>query len=212
MRIDEIISTQYKDTEFKRPSKKNAKPGELGKGRYSAVSSHDDFSVDKTYKKKKENIENDPYYIYIKTIADNNLAQKNPYFPRVYSVESGKIDDKTSRPKFNIERLTPINHLSDEVLYALGKRVLANKEHYDHNFQFNLKSDDPAKTFSSAMNRALHQGEYSEIKDPELIEALKIIVQIRKQYPQCKPDIHSGNIMVRPTPHGPQIVITDPLH
>jgi hypothetical protein len=62
------------------------------------------------------------------------------------------------------------------------------------------------------MNRALHSGRYDDLKDPQLISAIETLAAIRKNHPNCKPDIHPGNVMVRLTSSGPQLVLTDPLH
>ena len=64
---------------------------------------------------------------------------------------------------------------------------------------------------TSAMNRTLHSGEYDEIRDPLLAQALKAIREIAQQG-DFSPDIHPENVMIRPTSVGPQMVITDPLH
>jgi hypothetical protein len=212
MRLVEIIDTEYIDTQFVSPKKKDTET-KIGSGRYSTVSKADDFSVNKKYKRKKKNIDTDPYYIYVKTISDNKLAEKNPYFPRIYSVKSNRVDDENNRPDFNMEILTPISDISSDIIYNIGKHIMANAVTYDLNFQFYLSNHkNVIGVITTTMNRALHSKNLDEIKDSMLKNALKVIMNIRDKYPQCRPDIHPDNIMVRLTPHGPQIVLTDPLH
>lgn len=171
MRLTEIISTDYQDTNFNKANDGT----KIGKGRYSNVTQKDDFSVDKQYKTRKKDVENDPYYAYVKAISDNNLADGNPYLPRINRVESGKNSDGTTRPSFNMEKLSPITSISNEVLYDMGKRIVKLPE-YDQNFKFYTdREGSGAKALVSTMNRAVHTKDFSEIKDPLLINALQVI-------------------------------------
>lgn len=207
MRLCEIVNTEYSDTEYKK-----TKHREIGKGRYAAVTQPDDFSVNKTARKKVLDVFTDPYYVYIKTIADNKLADSNPYFPRVNGVESGKIGD-SSRPTYNMEKLQPISSLPRDILYNLGKQITNLGKHYDQNFTFQEEHNGSgARAIISTMNRALHTRNLSEIKDPRLKSAISELIKIREKYPKFKPDLHPDNVMVRLTSVGPQLVLTDPLH
>lgn len=193
MRINEISRSQ------KTP------PAELvGKGRYSKVTAPDPYSVDKTYIRKLRAGKIDPYPVYVKTIIDNNLADSNPYFPRFNRVTAGE------KPVYNMERLTPLSDISDETLVAVGNKsahysefeIEQSKKHYG----------DAARMLVQKLNRAVHTGNFNQLTDPLLIEAIKVIRKLFLENPGFKPDLHTANVMVRLTSAGPQLVLTDPLH
>lgn len=194
MRIDEI-SKQPKSP-----------PAELlGKGRYSKVTAADPYSVDKTYKRKLHPSRVDPYPVYVKTIVDNNLADSNPYFPRFNRVTDG------DKPVYNMERLIPLSDISDETLIAVGeKSAHYSKGELEQSKKF--YNGDGARHLIQKLNRAVHTGNFRELKDPLLIEAIEVIRKLFLDNPGFKPDLHTANVMIRLTSTGPQLVLTDPLH
>lgn len=178
----------------------------IGKGRYSQVTAQDPYTVDKTLKKwRKKTPSQDPYPIYAE--LSQKLSDKNPYFPRIHAVQQG------DRAVYTMERLQPLSVLDDETLFQIGKRIISDSHlKYDwKNWEQFKKRGMNGGLITSAMNRTLHTGEYDEIRDPLLAQALKAIREIAQQG-DFSPDIHPENIMIRPTSVGPQIVITDPLH
>lgn len=181
----------------------------LGRGRYSKVTARDPYSVDKTYLRKWRRQRPDPYPAYVDAVLRQKLADSNPYFPRIYQVQSG------DKPVYNMERLQPLTSLDDETLFALGERLIDDEWVNWENWRSFKKSDPKswsgAHVITAPMNWVLHGQSPSHIRDPLLKQALLKIQQIAQQT-NSNPDIHPENVMIRPTSVGPQIVLTDPLH
>ena len=61
------------------------------------------------------------------------------------------------------------------------------------------------------MDTAVTTGNTSNIQDLELADALQQIHDLYKEHPSWDVDLHSGNIKIRGTAQGPQLVLMDPL-
>ena len=199
MKIFEII-----DTEFTNNAPAPSSGEVVGTGVFSKVTKADDFTVNKQTA-PASNIQWNPYYIYVATIAKLKLAEKNPYFPRVYSVNSGKVG-KTYHPTYNIEQLTPITNLDDSVIVGLARAILNVNEKM-------LETHGAAELISIEIENAIDAPSEIKktIKDPQLAEAIRIISKIYKKN-DFELDLHAKNLMVRLTSVGPQLVITDPFY
>jgi len=127
MKLSEIISTQFGVKPYEPLDQSN----EIGLGKYSSVSNDpDEHMVMKKDKQLKYRLKDDPYYTYIKAIADRQLSSENPYFPRVYNVDLETTEDGEVRPTYRIERLQKFDSFSSEVLIELGKRMVDNLSDY----------------------------------------------------------------------------------
>lgn len=159
--------------------------------------------------------ERDPFDAYIDYIIDNDLMD-NIHFPRVYNVKRIKDQDGKQVSKYQMERLVPLTNLSFEEFSALiethFKQRLAlpfdgNTSKWD-DYEYKIARDAIAQVLNAAAGgdgRAL-----STIKLYALEDAVNHINKLAKRT-RATLDIHRENIMVRRTPHGPQLVITDPL-
>jgi hypothetical protein len=68
------------------------------------------------------------------------------------------------------------------------------------------------RNLAKMMSENIKTGNYSNVLDSNLKGALNLIRKIiQKSNGNITLDLHKDNIMVRGTPSGPQLVITDPL-
>ncbi len=165
-----------------------------------------------TFKKKNyypSNLENDSYYIYINSIKD--LSDKNPYFPRVYRITLKRDSRGLVVPEYDIETLKTAEEFSFESLMAVGERLYKD---FRQRYLVKGKEEDPDLVFDEIVNYLsfyVANNMLSYILDPQLRKAIEHISRIKHQNPIFSWDLHAGNIMIRGTPNGPQLVITDPL-
>lgn len=145
------------------------------------------------------------YNAYIDFLIDNKLAQSNPHFPRVYVAQNGT--------KWQMEKLP---HTLFSYLGGDGDRDLA-KERLDTLISIYIEDEIELTSehgFSAFMN---YISSPENIKLGSYRKALTIVhdlyEKLKVEHPQSLMvlDLHSKNIMVRITPVGPQLVITDPF-
>lgn len=148
-------------------------------------------------------LEIDPYYQYVQAIKP--YIPDNPFFPRVYVVNIQKDSDGVTKPDYKIEKLQPGSAFSDEALMGIGERL------------FNDYNEDefrvaPMKEIADRLYNAveLRRG-IKNIKDPQLLQAIKLIKKLIDSNPNYMNDMHPENIMFRGTSVGPQLVLMDPI-
>ena len=223
MRLNELIDTEFKTTELPtkfntqkllKQKEKGEKDPEVKKrsGAYAKVDVDPDepFTAKKKYHVPMKDVEDDGYYVYIKTIADRGLAKSNPYFPRVYNVDIEKDKTGKVRPEFKMETLISSSELDAAALYGMGDRMFEN-------FEYMLPVKDPDEkqlrhAIAHGIIQILKYGSFERVKDPKLMQALSMIRNIVLDGDtKYGIDMHPDNYMIRPTPHGPQLVLTDPI-
>lgn len=181
------------------PDTSQPQDGVRGSGLYSSVTGDKDpFMINK---KQHAHMNDRAYAIYVKFITDNKLAQANPHFPRIYEIGDGKW--KMEKLPYTLRQYFEYGEDDENDQH---REIICNM--YLHNY-------DPQR-FT-----------YWDFSDPSKIKlgtykkALKIIYDYRKKHNDSiydsdedgkylGDDLHNGNIMVRLTPQGPQLVITDP--
>lgn len=136
-------------------------------------------------------------------------APENPHLPRVTEIHSyeNKHQGKIPHTVYKVERLHNIDDLSHDERRAMWR----------HAFQYEPDHDVDSDEFARAIDRHLRNSKYAKHfpTNPHLTDAINKIQRVKERaekhdvYPAV--DMHSGNIMARRTPHGPQLVITDPL-
>ncbi len=167
------------------------------------------------------------YRNFVEMIAQNDRAQSNPFFPRIYSAKH--IEDPNSGREFTasyrMEKLQPFSILDSDQIKQMGDQLFKvwsseDDETIDKtpeersSFREMIRNDPDwkretlIKDFTRTLSNAIRFSS-TNIADPLLKQALMLIRTAVPRYGGV--DIHSGNIMIRPTPHGPQLVITDPL-
>ena len=160
----------------------------------------------------------DGYFYYIKNVSDNNMAESNPYFPRVYDVFVHK--DSTGKATFDakIEKLERAADLSEDELLLVANHCFNDFDQaLDRKRGYAGFTERKAKTQKELILRTIsmllydsmrHQG---YIKDPKLAEAMKFISDLYKKNKHVDEDLHDDNFMFRRGKYGIQMVITDPL-
>lgn len=218
--LEELIQAQRTEQKYNgilRKSIPNSDhPNFLGRGKFSTVRN------DKTdpHLVKKSNIapseqddDGDGFNIYIKYIHEQKL-QDNIHFPRVYTAK--KISDKTGKYiyKYTLEKLEEWGALSAKEFEYIVENMFDGLASEGQNYDFNdfTTRVRTVKAASKIIQKAcLGRDDGLEMLKPDdLYEACLTISNIAEIY-DMRPDVHPANIMFRRTPHGVQLVITDPL-
>lgn len=150
----------------------------------------------------------DAYYVYIKTIQ--NEASGNPWYPRVYSINTTKDKENTISYNIKLEHLKEFKELTSEEIINLAQNIFHEDDVRDKFKQNRI----PVPNYITAsilaqMIRDVVKGKI-QTTDEKLIEAAKVINQLIKKY-RFGNDITYRNIMVRRTQYGYQLVLVDPL-
>ena len=233
MKLFEIKTITPKDFEPKRVGNpkgsythlipKNSE--ELGFGSYGTVfTTKDEPGTITKIVRNATNLKSDQYFKYVSALAKNDRISRNPYFPKIYSIKIEKDRSGMSRYSVDMESLLNFDSLSIEEMYMLGEKMFFNFYAFAKDARARIQDVlgmkdakmQSKKTASfaimKAMERVIVYGAKVEtyIKDPNLKGALLILKSLVNKH-EASPDIHSGNIMVRRGPGGPQLVITDPV-
>jgi hypothetical protein len=149
-------------------------------------------------------LEDDGYYGYLKEIIK---MQDNPYVPQILEIVEVTSKDQNVNPYLivNLEQLHDFDSCSKNNIEFILTKMLG------------YVPTETNKQINSYKNRIIDiidnycetgKDKNFKIIDEQLLEVLNAIYDIHSYY---SVDIHSGNIMVRKTSYGPQLVITDPL-
>lgn len=173
-------------------------------------------------------LEDDMYFNFVRMIASKKHIQDNPYFPRIYDVKVYKTrgDSETYVYQVKMERLHDLRNLDTPELLAIGRQMFTNFDDmvasFKHNKQFSSGVGTPKiRTNEFVLRkiilRTLDQSfsynaqAATNIKDPNLKQAILIMKKMINSTDEMATDIHDGNIMVRRGPFTPQLVFTDPV-
>lgn len=165
----------------------------------------------------------DGYYSYINKVA--KAAESNPFLPRIYSAKF--IEDKRNEGQgyfaVEMEKLHPLSSMDDNMLIAIGNNIWPK---FEQHVQLLLKMfrgevDDDGRlitphehiqhALADIINDLIHGINIPDVNNRKLNQALDYINQILAADPKLFGDVHHENVMVRLTPAGPQLVITDPI-
>lgn len=253
MKLHEIFLTpdqlKYKDTNKNILSKwdelghKSDERQKIGQGFYADAysSEKDPGCIDKVARPSEvRSLSNDAYYQFLDMIAHNDRIASNPFFPKIYKLETYRGNTDVGQRytyQVNMEKLAPLTSLSTEEILRIGRELFSD---YDIVFKKernryevrgtkpsgNISKDNEQKIkFDYAYHRiailALAQcfdnaiqtdvSRSNNITNSYLNKAILLIRKILKSNPSFLPDLHGGNLMVRRGPFAPQIVITDPV-
>jgi hypothetical protein len=137
--------------------------------------------------------------------------QDNPFFPRIYNAKlyrnrnyKGMRDAMEYFIMVQIEKLIPFSQKNiEDIIPALFKQIGINDDE-----EWNFKQIRDYKYAFIGADTAFLQKTAARSKNPKFKEAIELLVPYFKQHGM---DLHHGNMMIRLTPHGPQLVLTDPL-
>lgn len=205
MKIQELLNTDEisigKDKEITPPTK------QFGRDSYAYPINNDPHMFGKS-SRHPMNKDEDGYYQYIKAVEP--YIDSNPYLPRVYSIRSTKTPDSPSeRMHYRLEKLFTFRDVAfdqSEQLKAMMMRVLSK----DTNFNDTVYNLWHYKLIP-AIKSAILTNDYSAFRDSKLIHALKLIAKVLDKHPNILLDMKFDNVMLRNTPHGLQLVISDPV-
>lgn len=179
------------------------KKGELGRGLFSKVvpDKNDPHMVQKRTTSPMgpdHPVKADGFEQYVRMLVDNDFMD-NIHFPKVYKANTTTDNTDTHRSTYTIERLADISTISEEEFQALAERCLSRPV-YD------------VKGLADRIGTACESeyGRKTYIKMETLYEACELIEAMDK-VSDFRLDLHEGNLMVRRTPHGLQLVISDPF-
>lgn len=219
MKILEITEPQIEpasDPHGLAVAKMGQKNRELGRGVYAAVflNPGDMQTVKKIASVAQNKWERDGYYAYIMEIGKQNKEHPNPYLPQIIGVKRFS-NDEGDYMEVEIEKLYPVTREYTDVVGALEKLYQTRFEEEDFDLlgisPYSLLTITTRDYFfdSSIRIKTLPTtGEVLELS-PDFKEAVEVVRKAKKQFMSL--DIHLGNLMIRRTPYGPQLVITDPL-
>lgn len=185
-----------------------------------------EIGVVKVMTTRSANLSNNPYIRYI-SIA-RRYAKENPYLPRIDLVtkqqfsfsqwaELRRLTGTEAEPEvyynhppyllsFKMERLIPLNTLDTDQLRALYYKTFGRQLSSLFKEQMQI-----VHKIATHIQIIVHTGEISETTDPLLLRAITIINSVKVRSAGMF-DLHAGNMMVRVTVGGPQLVITDPIY
>lgn len=223
--IDEDIPVTQGPTQKKRAAAIAKTQPKLGSGYFGKVYDQPEGELGIGTAKKISRFDQDKptldgYYAYINRLMSLKDQNDNPYLPQVYN--ANVVKPKRGAPYFELdmEKLSKWQDLDeDELLMIFSKALDVQLNSVEEFRQLVGRKSIPFKDIIIEellryMTKTLSDPNYKDIKgnsikDPQLIEAINIIRYLEKTgYGE---DLHAGNIMVRRTKYGPQLVFTDPL-
>lgn len=185
------------------------------KGAYGSVEDDksDEHMVNKRYHRTYNTLDNDGYYTYINTLDKQDLPDTNPFFPRVYNINIEQDAAGKIKPTFNIEKLSSLKTLDTDVIYAIGDSLFNNIDDYVMDSRRKILGDNRMTSgmLGLAIRDVLTRRDYGLLKNHHLADALKVIDNIISSNKKFFNDVYDENIMFRGTPHGPQVVLSDPI-
>lgn len=204
---EDLARTQISDRKYggtfnlDRASKKTT--DELGRGGFSSV------RPDKAdpHMVKKQSIvplgrshadKEDGFSVFVRMIAENGMMD-NIHFPKVYKAQKITDANQTHRHHFTMEKLTPLESLEPEEIASVEEHHMTP----GYNDELSI-----AERIYDACRSARARDTY--IKMESLKEACEALDEM-DDVSDFRIDIHDDNIMVRRTPHGLQLVISDPF-
>lgn len=149
----------------------------------------------------------DGYYLYIKYVVDNDLADSNPYFPRVYSIKALKDSTDNIKYKIDLERLVATTTLDkDEIIYVF-KKIFVDRLRYG----MLEDAEITQSSLESWIAASVRSPDKFEFADDLYRQAIEIIFDQGEAHGKSM-DIHYGNFMFRRLSSGLQLVFTDPWY
>lgn len=216
MKIFEIVSTNYKNTNNGKDTPDYLiDPLAPNSGATGKVSNDDDpFMVNKEYYFPLKPGKKDGYKIYVDSIAKNNLSSKNPFLPRVYEVSLAKTPKGNDLPTFKMEKLQTLTSIDDSMLFGIANSLFNDATSLAYTAGLLDSNPDSGEItdhcLANMIKYVLKFHKFDEIKNSKFKEALLFINELAEEN-KLSLDLHANNFMIRPTSHGPQLVITDPF-
>lgn len=159
--------------------------------------------------------EKDGYMAFIELVQQ--YGQDNPYLPQVHSFKKMKDRTGTLFYKAKLEELQPFpgygtKDLTGEVFEVLKKILQRDDDGVRTYLRAYYSVARPYASLIEILKKLVEEPNHPSLKelDPQLLAAGKLIRKAARDS-KTDEDIGLSNIMLRRTPYGPQLVITDPL-
>jgi hypothetical protein len=186
----------------------------VGTGAEAAVVRYDDansvFKIIGTYQQLGQNA----HLQYL--LATKKYAGSNPYLPRILSFnEVPQISGKNKSVKgyaVRMERLFPFDTSYKGA--ATPEMEIMLQKIFGPDFVSYMENTNH---FTRYIKYAINGKLAYLVIDPQFKQAAELIIAVAKQMDSQYDvdtliDLHIGNIMIRPTKFGPQLVLSDPLY
>lgn len=214
MLLEELINTKSRSKTVGKLHTPNSNDT-IGSGMYATVKDvkNDPHMVKKTFRRPIHNLDDhDPYWAYIKWIAHDGMANKNPYFPRIYNITNLKDADAKELRRAKMEKLQSIDDINIDLLYPVYQRMAGKEFKSDNNFDDKDDDDDDSLIKDYIIYQLKNDLDWRVDDDAESSykEAINYIKKLKHAL-GAKLDIHDRNIMFRIGSNGAQLVITDPF-
>lgn len=156
--------------------------------------------------------------VYYTWLVNTKAYNENPYYPRIYQKTTLTDKDAKKLIKYEIEKLKPIDKLDTTMIRALTyklfddaliNKILKRRASSTVNPWHEIADEERALLILLDGLEEVFFGATSN--DENLNDAMRKVKELSKENFISGSDIHRGNIMVRLTPHGPQLVLTDPI-
>lgn len=158
-------------------------------------------------------LDKDAYFQFVSKIRDlKQDGYTNRFFPQVYNIDIVQDTKGNQRPRYRIEKLQPGENFSEEALLGLYDRLFTKE--FDTERLKNISNPRAViwRAIAQECARAAEKNNYTNIRDEELEQALKLVAKLVDQnYSSWNVDLHSNNIRVRGSNVGPQLVLMDPI-
>lgn len=164
----------------------------------------------------------DAYYQYVQAIAP--YIQGNPYLPRIYAVNVKQDVSGQTKPTYKIETLHEYSEFDESVLMGLGERLFSGFEEVVMSKYSNPNGYVIWANIISRLSYLVDNGNVGSpwqdfglpsesyvTQDKKLLQAIELIKNLVSQNPNFFLDMSIRNAMLRGTPSGPQLVLSDPI-
>ena len=126
--------------------------------------------------------------------------QDNPHFPKIYNIKQYPEGPNEHRLLIVMEKLEKVKKSDIGLIEQLiGMKIANNSDIRNTSGELNEIFENPK----------LRKEIIQNTKYPSLKEALRLLEPMFRHY---SPDMHLGNIMIRQSPNGPEVVFIDPLN
>lgn len=211
----------YTDDDFRTDNQKNIKSDrvkKLGSGAFSTAYQDKDNPHD-VMKGSKQQVVPDGFQVFFTALEENPDMQSNPYFPRFRNISRyTSKDHRSGSYMVRVEKLEPLEKLTKKEMPAILRRIL-DQDGIDQVME-RMKGMDSLSWFSAQPYHYItslaeimvnHPKRFSKhVIDKDFLEAMQFITQVAADW-EYYTDLHEGNIMLRRTPYGVQLVFNDPL-
>lgn len=211
MRLRELIEPTVSQTKISSTFSARKASDPRRSGVYAAVRGlRSDPNMVEKYLIMPSDLSKDAYYKYITAIKDQMAG--NPHFPRVYRIKIVTDQDGDTRLSYVMERLAELDESSPKIISLIYEKTFGELGNWGNISP--LSASNKWQMWDEiviAIQNSVSSSDFSEIKDEELIKALKLIIDLKEKN-NLSYDLFSTNFLIRPMgKFGPDIVIADPL-